>query len=47
MPRARIWTTIPTITGGAAKPFGFYLDLHYQCDRYSTPQKSPDFYRYD
>jgi hypothetical protein len=41
------WATIPTITGGAAKPFGFYLDLHYQADRYTTPQKSPDFYRYE
>jgi hypothetical protein len=38
------WTTIPTITGGAAKPFGFYLDLHYESDRHATRRKSPDFY---
>lgn len=38
------WTTIPTITGGAAKPFGFYLDVHYQSTGTATKNKSPDFW---
>lgn len=25
--------------------FGLYVDLHYQKDRFGTPQKSPDFYK--
>lgn len=37
-------STIPTITGGAAKPFIFTFDIHYQTDRVATPQKAPDFY---
>lgn len=38
------WTTIPTITGGAAKPFAFYLDLHYQSSNIGTKNKAPNFY---
>ena len=38
------WTTIPTITGGAGKPFGFYLDLHYQSTGVATKNKAPDFW---
>ena len=30
----------------ADKIFGLYADLHYQKDRFGTPQKAPDFYRY-
>lgn len=41
------WVTIPTITGGAAKPFGFYLDLHYQSTGMATKNKSPNFYGTD
>lgn len=36
--------TIPTITGGAAKPFIMAIDIHYYSDRYSTPGKAPSFY---
>ena len=25
--------------------FGIYVDLHYQKDRFGTPQKAPDFYK--
>jgi hypothetical protein len=39
------WTTIPTITGGSPnKPFGFYLDLHYQSTNLPTKNKAPNFY---
>lgn len=37
-------TTIPTITGGAAKPFIHYVDLHIQADRFGTRRRAPDFY---
>lgn len=37
--------TIPTVTGGAAKPFIHYVDVHYQSTSIGTKQKSPDFYR--
>jgi len=37
-------TTIPTITGGAAKPFIHFVDLHYQVDRFATRRRAPDFY---
>lgn len=36
--------TIPTITGGAAKPFIHYVDIHYQADRHSTRRRAPNFY---
>lgn len=36
--------TIPTITGGAAKPFIHYVDLHYQSTSVGTKQKAPDFW---
>lgn len=36
--------TIPSITGGAAKPFIFYVDLHYQSTGLGTKAKSPDFW---
>jgi hypothetical protein len=36
--------TIPTITGGAAKPFIHYVDVHYQSSNIGTKNKSPDFY---
>jgi hypothetical protein len=38
------WATIPTITGGAGKPFGFYLDLHYQSTGTATKNKAPNFW---
>lgn len=38
------WTQIPTITGGAGRPFGFYLDLHYQSTGLPTKNKAPNFY---
>jgi hypothetical protein len=37
-------TTIPAITGGAAKPFIHYVDIHYQSDRFATRRRAPDFY---
>lgn len=37
-------TTIPTITGGAGKPFIHFIDLHYQADRVATRRRSPNFY---
>lgn len=36
--------TIPTITGGAAKPFIHYVDVHYQCTNIGTKNKTPDFW---
>jgi len=36
--------TIPTITGGAAKPFIHYIDIHYQSTNVGTKQKAPDFW---
>ncbi len=36
--------TIPTITGGAAKPFIHYVDIHYECDRFATRRRQPNFY---
>jgi len=27
--------------------FGLYVDIHYQIDRFGTPQKSPNFYEYN
>lgn len=36
--------TIPTVTGGAAKPFIHYVDVHYQSTGIGTKQKAPDFY---
>jgi hypothetical protein len=38
------WTTIPTITGGSGKPFGLYLDVHYQSTNLPTKNKAPNFY---
>jgi hypothetical protein len=37
-------STIPTITGGAGKPFILCCDVHYQIDRVCTLNKSPNFY---
>lgn len=37
-------TTIPTITGGATKPFLLTMDIHYQSTGLATPQKAPNFY---
>lgn len=31
-------------TDNADDVFGLFVDLHYQKDRFGTPQKSPDFY---
>lgn len=36
--------TIPTITGGSAKPFIFFVDLHYQASMLGTANKVPNFY---
>lgn len=36
--------TIPTITGGAGKPFVHYVDIHYQSTNMATKQKAPNFY---
>lgn len=36
--------TIPTVTGGALKPFIHYVDIHYQADRFATRRRAPDFY---
>ncbi len=36
--------TTPTITGGAAKPFIHYVDIHYLADRYATRRRAPNFY---
>jgi hypothetical protein len=36
--------TIPTITGGAVKPFIHYVDVHYQSSNIGTRGKSPNFY---
>ena len=39
------WTTIPSISGGGSnKPFGFYLDLHYQSTGTATKNKAPNFW---
>ncbi len=36
-------TTPPTL-GGGAKPYLFYIDVHYQAQGLHTPNKDPDFY---
>jgi hypothetical protein len=36
--------TIPTITGGAAKPFIHYVDCHYMSSNIGTKGKAPNFY---
>jgi hypothetical protein len=36
--------TIPTITGGAGKPFIHYVDIHYQSSNMATKNKAPAFY---
>ncbi len=36
--------TIPTITGGAGKPFIHYVDIHYQSTNLGTKQKAPAFH---
>lgn len=35
---------IPTITGGALKPFIHYIDIHYQSTNVGTKNKAPSFY---
>lgn len=41
-----ITSTIPTISGGSvARPFIFFVDLHYQTTSMPTKNKSPDFWR--
>jgi hypothetical protein len=37
-------TGIPTITGGAAKPFIFFIDMHYQSTNMTTIDKAPPFW---
>jgi hypothetical protein len=37
-------TTIPTITGGAAKPFIFTCDIHHQSNDAPSPNEVPGFY---
>ena len=32
-------------TDNADQTFGMFIDMHYQKDRFGTPQKSPDFYK--
>lgn len=39
-----VTTTIPTITGGAAKPFVHFVDGHYQSSNIGTKNRVPDFY---
>jgi len=39
-----VTTTIPTITGGATKPFIFQIDLHYQSVTVGTKQKNTPFW---
>jgi hypothetical protein len=36
--------TIPSITGGIARPFLFTVDIHYQADIEGTKNKDPNFY---
>lgn len=39
-----ITNEIPTITGGAAKPFIFYCDIHYLSTNVGTKNRAPNFW---